>query len=319
MNKPIDVKVKFAGYCRLVVTAEDGHVKEDTGWFPNLITNQGLDWLGGGAPVINVAFGEVLIGTHCGVGTGSTAPSVTDTRLTAPLAMYPALYNQNVLGFSSRTYVPGPPAYWSGIFTYGFPQGAVVGNVAEVGIGNTAGGDTDPLLFNHALIVDGSGNPTTIPVTATDSLTVTYELRMYLDLTDNTYSISIASVSYSGTYRRAFVGNVPNYYDEVGNSVSGYVGWGTVYNGGIGAVTAGPSGSSGRQNTLTGATYVPGTYYTTFTVGFNTATGNLSGGITALLLQSNHGAFQFSVSPAIPKDNLHTLTLSYNVSWARYP
>lgn len=319
MNLPISIKTKVAGYFRLVVTSEEGKVKEDTGWFPNLITNQGMDWLGSGAPVYNVAFGEVLIGTHCGVGTGSTAPAVTDTRLTAFLAMFPASNASNVLGFSSRTYVPGPPAYWSGIFTYGFAQGAVVGNVAEVGIGNTNSTDTNPQLFNHALILDGSGNPTTIPVTATDSLTVTYELRMYLDLTDNTYSVSIASVTYSGTYRRALVGNVPNYYDQVDVSVSGYTGWGTVFNGTIQAVTSQPSGASDRQNGISGGTYVPGTYYRTFTVSFNTATGNLAGGITALLLTSNHGSFQFSVSPPIPKDNLHTLTLDYNVSWARYP
>lgn len=314
----INQTAKYQGFFRIQVNGPDGTIKTDTGWFPNLITNQGLDWIGGGAPVFNVANGAQIC-THCGVGTGNTAPAFTDTQLTSFLAMYPASAGSNIEGFSSSQYVSGSPAYWSGIFTYTFAQGAVVGNIAEVGTGNTASGNTQPQLFSHALILDGSGNPTTISVTSADALTVTYELRVYLNLTDNTYSINISGTNYSGTYRMANVTVVPPYWLQLDNNPGGTTGWNRAYNGTIQAVTGEPNGTSANANSITTSTYNAGSYYKSFSTTYNTATANLSGGISALKCSSNLGQWQFSVSPTIPKDNLHTLTINYNVSWSRYP
>jgi hypothetical protein len=320
-NVSIDVNGKIRGRFRLcVLDGLTGDLKEDTGWFDNLITNQGMDWKGMAPPNNNVSYGQLIIGTHCGVGTGTTTPAVTDTQLTSFLAMHPPSTSQNVEGFSSSSYVAGPPAYWSGIRTYNFAIGAVVGNIAEVGIGNTASTDTQPQLATHALIIV-SGSPGTISVTSSDALVVYHEERLYLDLTDHSYSFNISGTPYSGIYRRASVTTVPQY---------SYVSWYTLagtypafigYNGSIGAVTTKPSGSSSNPNDVpcTHGTYTAGTYTISMQAVVGLTKVNFAGGITAFTLSSNHGSFQFSVSPAIPKTSLYTLTMNWNISWARYP
>lgn len=314
----VDIKNKMQGYFRLCVKHEDG-TEDDTGWFPNLITNQGMDWIGSPPPNYNVSYGQQYIGTHCGVGTGTTAPAFTDTQLTSFLAMYPATSSSNVVGFSSTAYVTGPPAYWSGIRTYNFAIGAVVGNIAEVGIGNTASTDTQPQLFTHALILVG-GSPGTITVTSSDALVVYHEMRLYLDLTTNAYSFSISGVSYTGNYLRSIVTTIPNFalnvYYDINYGVKGYF---AGYNGVVGTVTGSPTGSKYQvQGQTTKGTYTAGTYTLGMTCTINLSQINLSGGISAYTIETNHGTYQFSVSPAIPKTSLYTLTMNWNVSWARY-
>lgn len=319
MNINISVKNKMQGYFRLCVKDKDGNIKDDTGWFPNLITNQGMDWIGSAPPNSNVSYGQQYIGTHCGVGTGTTTPAFTDTQLTSFLAMFPSTTGSNVEGFSTTSYVTGPPAYWSGIRTYNFAIGAVVGNIAEVGIGNTASTDTQPQLFTHALILVG-GSPGTITVTSSDALVVYHEMRLYLDLTTNPYSFNISGVSYTGNYLRALSTSIPDFalsvYYDINYGVNGYF---TGYNGSVGTVTGQPSGSSARiVGQTTKGSYTSGTYTLSMSCAISLSQVNFSGGISAFMITTNHGSFQFSVSPAIPKTNLYTLTMNWNVSWARY-
>lgn len=310
----ISLSGKVSGYYRILVHDAQGQLKSDSGWFSNLITNQGLDWLGAGAPNNNTS-GGVPLCTHCGVGTGTSTPAFTDTRLTTFLAMFPSSNSSNVEGNGTQTYVPGPPAYWSCVKTYSFATGAVVGNISEVGVGNCNNTDTNPQLFSHALIVDGSGNPTTISVTGTDALTVNYELRYYINTTDTNYSLSISSTTYSGIYRRATVGSVASLYYQLHGTPSTST-RAVVFTGSIGSITSSPSGGSAVQTSLVAASYTPGTYYRSFTVAWdNTVGGNLS----ALEFDSSMGSWQFSVSPTIPKTASNTLTLQFNISWARYP
>lgn len=318
----VNTETKMQGYFRICVKREDGSIKEDTGWFPNLITNQGMDWIGSAPPNTNVSYGQQYIGTHCGVGTGTTTPAFTDTQLTSFLAMYPPTSGNNVEGFSSSQYVAGPPAYWSGIRTYNFAIGAVVGNIAEVGIGNTASTDTQPQLFTHALILVG-GSPGTITVTSSDALVVYHEMRLYLDLTTNAYSFQISGVTYTGNYLRANVGTVPNFaltsHYDINYAVHGYF-YG--YNGTVGAVTGSPTGTSDGGPNEFGtslAAYTNGTYTNSMSCVVPLNRINLSGGITAFTIETNHGRYQFSVSPYIPKTALYTLTMNWNISWARYP
>jgi len=314
----VNVKHKLAGYFRICVTdTTTGNMKEDTGWFKNLITNQGLDFVA--VPPSTIYWSNIL-NTHCSVGTGNTTPAYTDTQLTSFLSVYPATYIPSVNSFSTSAYVPGPPAYWTGTKVYNFATGAVVGNIAEVGVGNMTSTDTQPQLYSHSLIMI-SGVPGTISLTATDALTVYYEARIYLDLTDNTYSFNIGVTTYSGTYRRALITSVPPFYYAVGYNPS-YVGMFTyAYNGTIDVVTSEPTGTktggpTSTSNVLT--TYVNGSSYQQVSSTYATTVGNMTGGITALLTTSNHGSYQFSVSPDIPKTSSYSLTLNWSVSWARY-
>lgn len=315
--------LKVAGYYRLQVI-RDGKCRHDTGWFRNLITDQGLDWIGANPPNYNTSYGGQYLNTHCGVGTGTTPPSYTDTRLTAFLAMYPGVSSGNIEG-GTLTYVAGPPPYWSCIWTYSFPTGAVVGTLTEVGVGNTAQADTTPELFSHALILDGSGNPTTLPVTSADALQVTYELRYYIDTTDNSYSMNISGTTYSGTYRRMQITNAPKIYFSVfgsgGNGILGDVSSNAYAGFALGPITGNPTYSQGAGASAfsySATSYVSGTYYCEITTSIPLGAANFTGGIDGFSVVSNHGEYQFSISPAIPKTSSYTLSIVWHVSWSRY-
>lgn len=320
----VNVKTNMKGYFRICVKGKDGAIKEDTGWFPNLITDQGMDWIGSVAPDFSTptATGPYL-GTHCGVGTGTTTPTFADTTLTSYLAMYPSASLQGVTGFSSSQYVAGPPAYYSGIRTYNFPIGGVVGNIAEVGIGNIYSTSTQPLLMTHALILVG-GVPGTITVTSSDALVVYHEMRLYLDTTTNAYSFQISGITYSGNYLRSNITTVPDFskvfYYYPG--FNGIYGWFYGYNGTITTISGVPTGvSDGGPNefSTTMGSYTSGTYTRSMTCTVPLNYINLSGGITAFTITTNFGSYQFSVSPYIPKTALYTLTMNWSISWARYP
>lgn len=314
----INTHARFKGIYRLTVNkADSGLVVSDTGPFDNLITYQGLDHIGN-PPVFNTSYGAPYINTHCGVGTGTTAPALTDVALESPLAMFPSNAGSNVEG-GITSYVAGSPAYYRCIWSYTFPAGTATGNLSEVGVGGTLSGDTTPRLFSRALIVDGGGVPTTITVLADEALTVTYELRLYIDSTDSSYSFFINTTSYSGTLRRALIAAAPNmYYSmQVGPFSAMYI---QCWNGSIGAITGGPSGSGDVGNAyseISQSSYVVGTYYRDFRRDIPITEANIN--ISAISTVSPHGQWQFSVSPAIPKTSSLSLQLNWRQSWGFYP
>lgn len=288
-------------------------VKVDSGerrlladWFPNIITDIGLNRLGTADPY-----------DRCVVGTGSATPATTDTQLQTFVA------STTTLQSSSSGAQNTEPYYGYYFTTYRFAAGAAAGNLAEVGMGwaNTS-------LFSRALILDGLGNPTTITVLADEFLDVTYEARLYPPTTDSVYNVTISGVVYTFTSRAASVtsssawGFPTSFFSGPLISDSAY------YNGSIGAITTTPSGTS-----VTGATNL-GTYsidsYSnnslerTFALSSSISQANLTGGISAMLISGDNnvattscGAYQIGVSPAIDKDATKTLTLNFGVSWAR--
>ena len=320
--------IGMRGRFRLTCRTSEGSVTKDTGWFDNIITDQGMDWFGTTPPNYGVSYGQPLFPTHCAVGTGSTTPAYTDTRMTTFLAMYPASPSSNVEAPSSTSIqTTTSPYYISRIFTYTFPTGAAAGNLTEVGVGNCASTDTQPQLFNHALIVDGGGSPTTLTVTATEALTVEYEFRMYPSTTLTAYSFVMNSVTYSGQYYVAINNANPGSLATLSYDINGVFAM-LVYNGSIGAVTGTPSGTSTRPNNTDGqgttnswASYTTGSYTLSQTMVIGLGAGNLpSPYITAIMLENDtFPSFQFSVSPAIPKTSSYTLSLTWNWSWSRYP
>lgn len=310
------MKVGIAGRFRITVHKKDGSLKSDTGWFDNLITNQGLDWWG----VNPTGYTSGNFTSFCCVGTGNTTPAFTDTVLTA--ALTPAAH----LGSSSSSYVAGPPAYWSNIYTYTWAQGAIVGNIAEIGIGDLA--NPNPpytgvvALYSHALIVDGGGSPTTISVTSTDTLSCTYEARLYINITDTNYSISIGGTTYSGIYRPMDITHPSLSLQNF--SLWLVAGYPSVfyYNGSIGAITATPSGTDiGGNPSQIGWSVGP------YTVGSYTCqfTGNIAANsqgalnITAIGFTSLLGKWQFSVSPALVRAAYQNISTTWAISWGRYP
>jgi len=290
-----------------MVARKKGKVVRDTGWFPNLITNQGMDDLGNGVNTFNAV---------C-VGEGSTPPANTDTTLVT--------YHQSqTSAFSNSVTNGGSPDYENRLHkTWRFPVQAVNKNYAEVGVGPNGSGTN---LASRALIVDVGGTPTTFTVLVGEQLEVTYRLWIYPKVSDSTSNVTISGTNYTFTYRGRSVNSVGNLDNTFGftfgwNNAYGY---GRCTNGTISANTgSGPSGTGDSPDSYTVAAYTNGNYYRDVTHRYSTSVGNLAGGITAFEVYfcSTGGGFllpiQIGVSPAIPKDNTKVLTLVVRYSWVR--
>lgn len=314
---PVTSKYKFRGFFRLQTVNEYGKVTKDTGFFPNLITNGGLDYIG--YPQPSSGWSSFFLYSCC-IGTGNTTPAYTDTTLQAGLAA--AVYN-STLFLSNTSYNAGPPAYWQGQKSWQFAAGTATGNIAEIGISpySSASGYTGANLplYSRALVVDGGGSPTVIPVLASEALTVTYILQVYIDETSHPYTMSLSGTSYSGSWQVANVTTVPPLGVAIGSSLNSDTA--IPYHGGtIGPITGAPTGTGiGIVNAVI-TPYTLGTYYSTRTYTWDINHGN-GGGIDFFLFQlaNSAGQFQMSVTPTIPKTNVYNLSIVHNTSWARYP
>lgn len=296
----------IAGRFKLeAVNVETGERRELAPWFNNLITDSGLNAWGTGG---------ILGG--CAVGTGSTAPAVSDTAL-ATWRAYSNTVTSNVLGGQATV-----PYYSSVTRVYRFAAGTATGNLTELGV---CVGSSTTTLFSRTLIKDGSGNPTTITVLASEALDVTYELRLYAPSADVPHSTVIAGVTYTGVVRAANVTSFVSsgYTWSLGNSMvgavdlmqSGYVA--RVGNGSIGAITSAPGGTNVDADHVAASAYSNGSLARSGTLTLGLSQGNVAGGITTALIPTKMGAYQISFSPAIPKDATKVLTLGLTLSWAR--
>ncbi len=311
MTKNPKLQIGLTGHFLLeAVNAETGE-RRFLAEFDNLITNGGLDRLGnaGGSAVIS----------HVQVGTGSAAPANTDSAL----ANYLAGTNRSSSYLAS--YGGNPTYHTEATFSWEFDQGAAAGNLSEIGVGWAASGS----LFSRALIVDGGGSPTTITVAAIEFLSVTYKLRMYPPTTDTTGTITLDGADYDYIIRPASAGG-DSWQSHGQAAYASYQGSNRVaaYTGDIGAMTGYPSGTVGYLGfgTPTVGAYSAGSYKRTLTAAASISQLNLSGGIRSILLPISsiigsltQMAWQCQFDPKIPKDNTKTLSLTFDVSWARKP
>lgn len=306
MNANPTLQIGLTGHFLLeAVNAETGE-RRFLAEFDNLITNGGLDRFG------NACVGNCVI-YYVQVGTGSTAPANTDSALANYLAGTNRSYSYSASYGGNPTYHTEGTHYWE------FNQGAAAGNLSEIGVGWAASGS----LFSRALIVDGGGSPTTITVAAIEFLAVTYKLRMYPPTTDTTGTITLDGDDYDYIIRAAHVGGavwnsqgVSGLANNNGNPV--------FYTGDIGTITGAPAGTT-AIGALSVAAYSSGSYKRAATVSASISQGNLSGGIRSVYFNygawngANQMAWQCQFDPKIPKDNTKTLSLTFDVSWARKP
>ena len=305
------------GEYRLVINRPDGS-QQDSGWFPNLILNQGLDRLGLGYPPVD----SVIRYAH--VGSGTSAPAATQTGLQTFVAAADNSYRASGYTGDAAESVSnaGAPTY-AGLHTwkFTFAQGAVVGNITEIGVGWSNTGNT---LFSRALILDSGGSPTTITLVSIDQLTVYYRIRIIPTLTDATGTIDISGTTYSYTVRASnvttFCSNNTSTFGGTGYFSNANDGFAYPATSTLGTVTQTPSGNPYPTSSVTQGPYVNGTYYRDATFNFSTTAGNAPGGIGALRFAFgpfNDSQFQMSLSPAIPKDNTKTFSITMRHSWAR--
>ena len=279
-------------------------------WFPNIITDVGLNAMG-----TNYLYNLL---DYCKVGSGTSTPLASNTQLQTFIA------STRTTQTSSAGMVAGPPRYAWVSFTKRFAAGVAAGNLTEVGMGvGAANAGTGVILYSRALIVDGAGNPTTITILSDEVLDVSYELRRYIPSTaDVPYSgLIIAGVSYSGVRRP---GNINDANTWVGYANTGTAGVAAyqgilVGNSGIGLATA--TGLPGTVVSVDAgnAAYSNGSLYRDYTATFDLNVGNLAGGINAIWSQGAYGFWQYSVTPSIPKTSSKVLTLTMRCGpWGRY-
>lgn len=297
------IRHEFEGFYRLEVRkADTNRLVHDTGWFPNLILDAGLN-----------RFGTGEIGTYCQVGTSNTAPAVGQTSLVAQIA-------------NSGSYIQTGPFYSGAPDYYGalrrkwrFLAGTATGNLSEVGVGWATTGN----LWSRALIVDGGGAPTTITILADEVLDVTYELRTYVDVTDHSDQIMIGPVLHdyilraanvnswiaTGDYRNIFAG----FQASGGSPGQGSV----VYAGPLGAITGLPAGASSNTNVVSFAAYSNNSLKRAATYTWGLTDGNIVGGIGAASVYNSIGEYQLSFNPPIAKTSSKVLTLTFEYTWSR--
>lgn len=285
--------LELAGYYRLE-KIRNGRRELVADWFPNIITNNGLDLFATG---YTQKFQAVY------VGTGSSTPTANDTQLENQIA------TTSGASISSGIDTTGRYVYMNAQYT--FAAGAAAGNISEIGVGPTGGNN----LFSRALVVDLMGNPTTITVLSDEQLIVTYQLRLYQPTGDFTFSVD----GYSITCRAANANSTQvNGWAALTENVvlAGNLNAHSAHAGDIVAITSAPSGQSNPSSVSTDA-YVPGSYQVAGTITFGTGDANFNIKSFSYSLMAG-GAWQFSVDPVIPKTSDDQLTISVGVRWARY-
>lgn len=270
-------------------------------WQGNLITDSGLD---------NLAATGFM--ARCRIGAGSAEPQASDTALASHLA------TSGTGSFSSIQQGPSGSGFNSVVGTYLFPPGTGTGIIAELGVSPSAGAIT-----TRALVRDENGNPTTITKGPIDSLTVTYQVREYPDLTDTTAQITNPHTSqvYDVVVRGLGVTHGSRIFDWSQHgpyrSVSD---WGLhAFSSGLIPADAAPAAGAPRSG-VSAAAYSPGSHYVDLTYTWNEGAGNLVGGISSVRTNTPSHIFfvQASFDPPIDKDNTKTLQITMRKSWGRY-
>lgn len=281
--------------------------------FPNLIMDGGL---------AAIPTGETLAGmtTWFGVGTGTAAPSVSDTDLDTPMMHMvgstptPDRTN-NSGGFTDVTGFNASPEYFYHRRTRTFLESIGNGALTEIGLYRTNFGG---VMFARQLFRDSGGNPVVITKTNQEQLRVTYELRVIPPQSDVTGTFSVRSVTYDYTIRVAALAQ-----------------WGQVYGNFIGgdgqAITedntleARTDGFTPTPTSVSSQDIVPVTATSRDTVAkYEPPTAVFStgiGGCAFCALTSTGFNVTFGLravwSPKIPKTTLQRLTLTTRVTWGR--
>ena len=294
------IKFGLAGRYKIIRRTPELDVIEESPWFNNIITNQGLDYIG-----------ENSFLSRCRVGSGSATPLATDTALQSSVAATAIIVD------GTDTYSSSSP-YWSAaIRTWRFAVGDAAGNLSEVGIFAT---DDANSCGSRALILDEFGDPTTITVLSNEILDVTYEARTYMLEDDITGSATIGEDSYDWTLRGALAAGGGQY----GLFLSGASSPGglTPCSGNIDTVTGEPTGKGSYTASGVVNSYSTGTYKRSQVFTFGLEYNNFDW--QSLFLQTvqtlgfTGPTFQIQLDPVLEKTNTKVVTLLLEVSWARY-
>jgi len=299
----LHAKVGVAGRYRLRVGKRGQAARIDTGWFDNIITDAGLNFMGDNNGYL----------TACQVGSGTATPVAGDTSLGSFVA------GTNTEQSSSSSAEATSPYFSAWTKTFRFGEGVAAGNLSEVGIGDSTTAGT---LFSRARITDGSGSATTITVLADEFLDVTYQLQLVPPTTDATFNVTDAGPAgtvHAVTLRAMDVTDKSSwgFGPASGNRVEVPNNGATAYDGAIGTIDASPSGTSSSVAPPTTA-YSNNSLERLSTIAFGLNDANFASDLKSLRFSfTSAGTWQAEFDPVIPKDNTKTLSITVKVSWTR--
>lgn len=304
---------------------------------PNVFTNHGIEAIfgNGGSSSSNIS------SMAFAVGTGSSAPSVSNTTLDSFLVgryHYVAPVKSFVNNGDGTGYVQ---KQWTLTFTAGSSGGNV--NISEVGAyfmqSNPTSGSN---CISRALVVDGGGSPTTFEWRNDEELQLTGYFRIHVSLGDIvTYmtfdgsgvaTFDDAAGDYTVTIRPMALANanVDTYYwgavlNNLFNSVAGgqaayMYGTGVTLEPATGTQPPTPSGG-GSVNDAQGAQRIWGTYsanskQNTITIG---APQGAARDVVGFYFVTGAGAWQCKISPPVPKSSLHRFRMTFTVALDNTP
>lgn len=168
--KKLDQAISVSGYIQWSVINPDGSVEAE-GEHPNLILDSGLD------QVAQYVFADLF--KYCAVGTGSTAPDVSQQGLITEAART----NNYLTGVGNCGTTKSASNVWVLKRTFDFPIGALNGNYSEVGFSPL--GTAGPNLFSRTLI-QNAGQNVVVSINSSQQLRVIYQLTVTLGPTAET-------------------------------------------------------------------------------------------------------------------------------------
>ena len=309
------MQVGLYGEVKVIVKRADDTVRLDTGFFPNVITNLGLDAIGNDNDLFN----------FCAVGGGNSTPLNTNTKLDNPLQVGSPISSE-----SKYDYDPvRDTEFYKCSRTVGYRfTGLDNKNISEVGLVI----DYRPELhsaFTRALIKNSAGEPTVITVLSGEILELQYRLWQVFDLKDKdqvvTAMIDGVEVPFNVKIRLAGVGgNLGgswSYAAVVGAHLTfqgnNYHQFGT---GELGEITGQNSGLTHGYG-LSWEAYQPSTYKRKFYA--NASITEAVHPIRSFLFFTGLGAYQVRFGTVdgdlpIDKTNQDILQLGFEMSWGRY-
>ena len=299
---------EIEGWFKLTVTkASTGEVTKETGWFKNVITNFGMNYI---AEASNILAGAA-------VGTGTIPETVNDTTLQNFLARTRTASPDSDNG-SPQIGSNVRPYYAKMVVGFRFAEGAAAGNLTEVGIIADYAGPSWP-LWSRTLIKDQSGNPIAITILPDEILDITYECRIYPQEVPTTSIINILGDDYS----------CKNVGQQLASSSNAYPllrGFATAFDAGCQAFV-GPLGPApnnlptgdtlGSRTTSIAIAYVQNSFTSigvhTFSPG--TATGNIRS--ITIRPSSLAPSYSLELTPAFPKTATLEFKVTHKVTWSR--
>ena len=310
------MQVGLYGEVKVIVKRADDTVRLDTGFFPNVITNLGLDAIGG----------DDNLFTYCAVGGGNSTPLNTNTKLDNFLGV-----GSPISAESKYDYDPvRDTEFYKCSRTVGYRfEGLDNKNISEVGLVSNSS-PTQHSAYTRTLIKNNVGEPTVITVLSGEILELQYRLWQVFDLKDKdqvvTAMIDGVEVPFNVKIRLAGVGG------NLGGSWSyaAVVGAHLTFQGNnhhqfgkgeLGTITGQPSGLTNEYLVVSWEAYQPSTYKRKFSV--NTSITQAVHPIRSFLFCTGLGAYQVRLGTVngdlpIDKTNQDILQLGFEMSWGRY-